>query len=99
CGKSTLLRFLAREAEPEAGEVRWGRGARVGFLSQQPALPAGSVRDAVGGGWEGEAMLDRLGMASLVDARTDELSGGQAKRTALARLLCGDYEVLILDEP
>jgi ATP-binding cassette subfamily F protein uup len=99
CGKSTLLRMLAREQEPESGEVRWGRGARVGVLSQQPVLPAGTVREAVGGTWQGEAMLDRLGMAELHDARTDALSGGQAKRVALARLLIGEYEALILDEP
>ncbi len=99
CGKSTLLRMLARELEPESGEVRWGRGARVGFLLQQPVLPEGTVRDAVGGDWQGEAMLDRLGMAALLDSRTDELSGGQAKRVALARLLVGEYEALVLDEP
>jgi ATP-binding cassette subfamily F protein uup len=99
CGKSTLLRMLAGTLEPESGEVRWGRGARVGFLPQNPVLPGGSVRDAVGGGWQGEAMLDRLGMAPLLDSPTDQLSGGEAKRTALAGLLAGEYEVLILDEP
>ncbi|HEX3088021.1 MAG TPA: ATP-binding cassette domain-containing protein, partial [Ilumatobacteraceae bacterium] len=98
-GKSTLLRMLAGELRPETGEVRWGRGARVGFLLQNPVLPAGTVREAVGGEWQGEAMLDRLGMTPLLDASTAELSGGQSKRAALARLLVGEYEVLILDEP
>jgi ATP-binding cassette subfamily F protein uup len=98
-GKSTLLRMLAGELRPESGEVRWGRGARVGFLLQNPVLPEGTVREAVGAEWQGEAMLDRLGMTPLLDAPTDELSGGQAKRAALARLLVGEYEVLILDEP
>ncbi len=99
CGKSTLLRMLAGELRPEAGEVRWGRGARVGFLAQNPVLAPGSVREAVGAQWQGEAMLDRLGMTDLLDSPTDELSGGQAKRAALARLLVGEYETLILDEP
>ncbi|MEO5725350.1 MAG: ABC-F family ATP-binding cassette domain-containing protein [Ilumatobacteraceae bacterium] len=117
CGKSTLLRMLAGELQPESGEVRRGRGTRLGFLAQRPVLPAGSVRDAAAGHhgvgqgattadggdgveiWRAEAMLDRLGMAALADVPTTELSGGQAKRVALAALLCGEFETLILDEP
>jgi ABC transport system ATP-binding/permease protein len=104
-GKTTLLRMLAREVEPQAntdgvtGSVRWGRGARIGVLAQQPHLPAGTVGDAVGHGWQGEAMLTRLGMGDMLDADTSGLSGGQAKRTALARLLASEHDLLILDEP
>ena len=99
CGKSTLLRILAGETEPESGTVRRGRGARVGVLSQSTVLPAGTVRTAAGGTWQSEAMLQRLGMGDMLDARTDELSGGQTKRVALAALLAGEWEALILDEP
>jgi ABC transport system ATP-binding/permease protein len=98
-GKSTLLRMLAGQLEPETGEVRWGRGARIGFLPQNPTLADGTVLAAVGGSWQGKAMLDRLGMAELVDASTAQLSGGEAKRVALARLLVDEHELLILDEP
>ena len=99
CGKSTLLRIISGELDPEAGVVRRGRGARIGVLAQLPVLPTGSVRDAVGEGWRGEAMLDRLGMSGLLDSPTNELSGGQQKRVALAALLVGEWEALILDEP
>jgi ATP-binding cassette subfamily F protein uup len=99
CGKSTLFRILSGELRPDAGVVRTGRGARIGVLPQLPMLPNGTVRDAVGGGWQGEAMLDKLGMGDMVEADTRELSGGQLKRVALARLLAGEWDCLILDEP
>ena len=100
-GKSTLLRMLAREIDPgpDSGVVRWGRGVRVGVLDQLPKLPTGTVAQAVDRGWQGEAMLDRLGMGDLADTSTAQLSGGQAKRVALARLLSDDHDALILDEP
>jgi ABC transport system ATP-binding/permease protein len=99
CGKSTLFRILSGELRPDAGVVRTGRGARIGVLPQLPVLPNGTVRDAVGGGWQGEAMLDKLGMGDMVEADTRELSGGQLKRVALARLLAGEWDGLMLDEP
>jgi len=99
CGKSTLLRILSGDYSPDAGVVRYGRGARIGILAQQPVLPKGTVRDAVGEDWRGEAMLDRLGMTGLIDAQTNELSGGQQKRVALAALLVSEWDALILDEP
>jgi len=99
CGKSTLFRILSGELRPDAGVVRTGRGVRIGVLPQLPVLPEGTVRDAVGGGWQGEAMLDKLGMGDMAEADTRELSGGQLKRVALARLLAGEWDCLILDEP
>ena len=99
CGKSTLLRLLSGENEPESGVVRRGRNARIGVLPQIPHLPAGTVRDAIGGTWQAEAMLDKLGMGAMADADTRELSGGQQKRVALAPLLAGEWDCLILDEP
>ncbi|MGQ0743934.1 MAG: ABC-F family ATP-binding cassette domain-containing protein [Acidimicrobiales bacterium] len=98
-GKSTLLRLIAGVDQPTEGAVRTGRGARVSYLGQRPQLPAGTVRAAVGDHWEAAAILDRLGMGPLADADVATLSGGQAKRVALAAVLVGEADLVVLDEP
>ena len=98
-GKSTLLRLVAGVDSAPEGKVRRGSGTRVGFLDQHPQLPPGTVRAAVGEGWEAEAALERLGMGAELGTHTSQLSGGQAKRVALARVLSQPAELLVLDEP
>ncbi|HEY2301116.1 MAG TPA: ABC-F family ATP-binding cassette domain-containing protein [Acidimicrobiales bacterium] len=98
-GKSTLLRIMAGLLQPESGVVRRGRGVRIGFLSQRPTLASGTVRAAVGESWEASAILDLLKMTPLTEAPVETLSGGQAKRVALAQVLMAENDLLILDEP
>jgi len=98
-GKTTLLHIIAGTLSPDSGDVRRGRDVRVGFLPQIPALPSGTVRDTLGSGWQVDATLDRLSMLDAADTPTDQLSGGQLKRVALARVFAENGDVIILDEP
>ncbi len=82
-GKSTLLRVIAGVELPDEGQVRRGRGSRVGFLDQVPELPSGTVAAAVGEGWEAEAALERLGMGAATAMDVKALSGGPGQEGGL----------------
>ena len=98
-GKSTLLRILAGGDEPETGTVRRGRGVRVAALDQRAEPGSGRVAEAVGAGWRGEAVLDRLGLGAHLAADVETLSVGQRKRAALAKTMVAPADLLVLDEP
>jgi ATP-binding cassette subfamily F protein uup len=99
-GKSTLLRIIAGIEEPLAGEIRRRRGLTVATMWQRPDLGDATVRSAVGDDWRAASAIDRLGLAEVAERPVSQLSGGQARRVALAAALVDDeVDLLVLDEP
>ena len=111
-GKSTFLDILTGRESPDSGSVIWRNGIRVGYLEQQPPLdsdlnavdyatpdcPAGLTP----GEWNGRDMARQmLGQFGIDDMTLPvcKLSGGQAKRVALAKVLLTEPDMIILDEP
>ena len=101
-GKSTLLKIAGGLVDPDGGEVFLQPGTRVSYLSQSPDFGgAATILDYVMAGGaaahEGEAVLSELGLDPA--SATTNLSGGEARKAAIARVLADDPDILLLDEP
>ena len=106
CGKSTLIKILAGELKPDAGQFRWAKRAVLGYYPQEQLVldPAATALDEVMKcGCTAEQAWSFLGSLMLredyVLKTTALFSAGERAKIILARLLLSGANVLLLDEP
>jgi len=108
-GKSTLVKMIAGELQPDHGHVKWGHQAQVGYLPQDQA---GVIRPGTTAfGWlrEMEDKLSNEEISGLLGRMlfsgeermkpTATLSGGETVRLLMSKLMLFKDNVLVLDEP
>jgi ABC transport system ATP-binding/permease protein len=113
CGKTTLIKLLVGELEPDSGEIRRGTGLAVAYFDQQREQldPAASIMDNVTGGSGDTVTIDGqprhvsgylrdfLFPPERLRAPVSMLSGGERNRLLLARLFARPSNLLVMDEP
>jgi ATPase subunit of ABC transporter with duplicated ATPase domains len=106
-GKTSLLRILAGQSEPDEGSFTLGTGASLGYYAQEHEQIRSGVSVVAhmretSAGYDQElrkllGMFDLSGDVAFQDAGT--LSGGEKTKLALAQLVAGKQNLILLDEP
>ena len=108
-GKSTLLKLLAKRMQPDDGRITHRNSLTFGLLDQADVIdPGQTIGQSVVGDtsehiWAGNPKIRDVISGLLNDLdwnkQVGELSGGQRRRVALAKLLVQDLDIVMLDEP
>lgn len=111
-GKSTLLKIMAGQLEPDAGRISKSNSVHVGMLGQADhAAVDSTVREVVLGDtpihqWASNSQIREVLQGlfgghsdDLLDRKFHSLSGGERRRVNLAKLLVADLDLILLDEP
>lgn len=111
-GKSTLLKIIVGELGPDSGNVDIGTTVKIGYFSQMSEELSGNERvldyikdvaeyiETPDGKISATKMLEKfLFTSELIYSPVSKLSGGEQRRLHLLKVLMGQPNVLILDEP
>ncbi|RUO25704.1 ABC transporter ATP-binding protein [Aliidiomarina minuta] len=112
CGKSTLIKVILQQLQPDAGTVKYGTKIQVAYFDQHRAVldPEKSVAENVGDGKQDvlhqgrprhilSYLQDFLFSPQQAQTPVKALSGGERNRALLAKLFLPESNVLVLDEP